>query len=305
MLDFANIWIKIYEKDIYGFMSNRAYLNWETRHDHLTGEAKPFPFIAKLSNGLTITIKNHHTIELKGSLHKAFSGGSNASDFTFTNLVEFIHSLSTELNIDITRSTIHSLEYGVNVELPIPVKSFLNRLVCFKNISFTKMNNLKSGICYESQHYRIKFYDKSKQKKLNRNLLRYEVKAKKALYLTKAGIYTLSDLLDIKKLELLKADLLENYDKVLFQDCSIITSSLPQKEQQILKDGCNPKYWESITEKQHRSTRLRRRKNYDEVFNKYGVERYDQMVRKLIKEKIEYLLLQQINHPLIEHCATN
>ncbi len=189
-------------------------------------------------NGLTFFLYRVD-IKLKGSLHQFYnkiSGGTctNYNDFTLENLKYVVEYLQHHFGINPTITKIHSLEYGVNVEIPLcPTKFIDNHLFSYKRNRGPSENKDYSGTgrakYFKQSQYQIKLYDKGRQHRLHQHILRVEVKVTKSQYVQKLGIKTLEDLTKGKYLLVLKEDLLCRLDSLL-----ILGSYIPES---------SPEYW--------------------------------------------------------------
>ena len=224
---------------------------------------------------------------LDGSLHKNQFAGSNYISFTWSQLQKQITHLESSLSLTSEMVKLLNLEIGVNITLPFPVFTFLQKnLISFKGNTFNRYNPDKNGVCLGFvcmlSQYSVKIYDKSKQFNLTENVLRFELRFVKMQKLNLQGIKTLSDLKDIEKVKPLLNLLLGACENVLMFDSSINLNDpgLKHREKEILKTGCNPKYWEQLKERRIRSF------NYERDRFKKLVASHGKNVQETIKEHI-------------------
>ena len=189
-----------------------------------------------------------HRVEVKGSLHKFFNNGEhNANQFTAADLLLTLDQLVTRYGIDPFNSKINTIEFGVNVVLPFPVAPFLQNLVSYKNKPFTCDTHSKTPY-YECrfQRFTVKLYDKGKQRGLDGNLLRFEIKVSKMVYFDGTGVHlnTLADLLNVANYEKLGALLINTFKTILFDDPTINPNDLTARERETYQNGRNPRYWQ-------------------------------------------------------------
>ena len=172
----------------------------------------------------------------------------------------------TNYGIDPFTSKINTIEFGVNVELPFPVAQLLDNLICYKNKPFTRDTRSKTPY-YECrfQRFTVKLYDKGKQRGLDGNLLRVEVKVAKMVYFDKTGVHlnTLADLLTVANYRPLGALLMDTFNRILFDDPTINPDALTAREREIYQNGRNPRFWQipddlTTTQANTHNQRLRR-----------------------------------------------
>ncbi|WP_245565226.1 hypothetical protein [Spirosoma spitsbergense] len=218
-------------------------------------------------------------VETKGSLHKFGNYGEhNADQFTATDLLLTLDQLVTLYGIDPFNSKINTIEFGVNVELPFPVAQLLDNLICYKNKPFRCDTGSKTPYheC-RFQRFTVKLYDKGKQRGLDGNLLRVEVKVAKMVYFDKTGVRlnTLADLLTVTNYRPLGALLMDTFNRILFDDPTIKPDALTAREREIYRDGCNPRFWQipdNLTTTQantHNQRLLRTERRYRALLDKH------------------------------------
>ena len=206
-----------------------------------------------IDRGLTFRLVPRRTgegqrVEVKGSLHKFYNRGEhNADQFTANDLLLTLDQLVTLYGVDPFNSNINTIEFGVNVELPFPVAQVLDNLICYKNKPFTRDTRSRTPY-YECrfQRFTVKLYDKGKQRGLDGNLLRVEVKVSKMIYFDKTGVYlnTLADLLTVANYRPLGVLLMDTFNRILFDDPTIKPDALTAREREVYQNGCNPRFWQ-------------------------------------------------------------
>lgn len=268
---------------------HNEFLKFLVTYDPNTGEV-PNRNRYSTYNGITFSISSNATVGISGSLHKYHNEGiHNHDDFSYSKLLNVIKDLYAKFGINPKKVYLNNLEFGVNIELPYKPQILFDNLVSHKCKPFLieqekKMQN--AWVNYEN--YRLKIYDKGLQYGLNNDLLRIEVKVMKMAFISKVQIKTLWDLTDIQKLNKLKDILIYIYDEILFSDSTIDLPSLTHKEQEILKDGGNPKYW-AIHKSKAGSNSSKRMRHYKTLVRKYGSYKFHR-VGELIDKKVNSLL---------------
>lgn len=273
MIDFVKIYVsnKVAEKWL-----NTPCLKFSIDVFYNTGEISKNKVIAKYK-GLTFTIfykDNTHTnvarLQVVGSLHKYWNSGKhNFNDFTFYDLVNIIEDLENKFYINPNISTVHNLEFGVNICLPFSVSELLLNLVAYKNKDFKTLSNGRKRIGKQvvNQKHRIKIYDKGKQSNLQvKNLARFEMHYNKMAELKKYGIVTLQDLTDIHKITPLISELLNFWDNIIYYDKSINLKNLSPTQQKRVLYSATPRNWIEFGKRQ----RTRAKKRFNELMNLHG-----------------------------------
>jgi hypothetical protein len=223
---------------------------------------------------------NGYRAEVKGSLHKFHNKGQhNADQFTVNSLLLTLDELVCSYGFNLFTSTINNIEFGVNVELPFPVSQVLKNLICYKNEPFylDTHSDTPYYVCL-LQRYAVKVYDKGKQRGLNANLLRFEIRVRKMAYFNGTGIKlsTLADLANVANYEPLGALLTTTFNEILFDDPTIRTANLTPEQKTIYRNGRNPRYWQipdDLPPQQanaHRQRLSRNRRRYRSLFEQYG-----------------------------------
>ncbi len=135
------------------------------------------------------------------------------------------------------------------------------------------------------QNYIVKVYDKKRQNRLKTNVFRFEVKAIKMKHLAKIDIQTLTDLLDMAKLQRLGVELCQTYDGLLIGE-KLDTWQMSRPERRVYERGINPNFWRDLTDRKQRNYY---RERFEEVIKKYG-SGLRETVGQLIAEKVGELL---------------
>ncbi|HRP39296.1 MAG TPA: hypothetical protein PLM55_06400 [Chitinophagales bacterium] len=237
---------------------------------------------------LCIEIFASGRVQISGSLHK-YCKGENHSDFTFQELRNCITELCLKLNVEPSQVNIHNIEFGVNVHTNFNPFEFCRNVIAYKNNSFAKFrtngkDKIDIGFIASQQQYAVKVYDKGKQYRKHLNCLRFEVRVEKMRFLENAGLRTLSDLCKPKVQIQLGTILDEVFAELIIRE-SVNISNLTSREQRIYLQCTNPKEWERFSAKK----RCKRKKQFNDIQNRYATTRHKETVTILIKEKWECL----------------
>lgn len=281
-------------------------LDFFTYTNTSTGELLDGTLVAKyrgLKFYITKSIKydNCTYFSVRGSLHKYFNNGKhNANDFTFENLQTVIQELQDKFNIDPLTSTLHNVEFGVNINTPVPVKEVLKNLVCCGSYTFgtLKIEGVTVGKKIDKQTSSIKIYDKGKQyKKEVSNLARFEIAVRKMVFLKSYSINKLSDLQNINKVEPLGQLLSAYWKDVIYYDKVVNWKQLTEFERKKILYYATPRNWSEF----NRMQRTRAKHHFKDLMKQYSTSTTHQIIGNLITEKWNDLkadLCIRINHDL-------
>lgn len=199
--------------------------------------------------GVSFIIKDNN-VKFYGSFHKYFNAGMhNYNDYNFNQLVTTIKDIEKKFKIDINNSMLNNLEFGVNIETKETPTEILKSIISYKGKPFNQFNiDGAKGIECTTDNFYIKIYNKSHQYKLTYNLLRYEIKVIRMIFFESRGINinSLLSLVEYAEISKLKGVLLSIFNDILFYDNNIDKSKIKLKEQLILSNGSNPKYWSEL-----------------------------------------------------------
>jgi len=265
---------------------NHPLLNFMGEFEIKTGEARIEMQTAEYQS-LKFIITDNRSINLQGSLHKHFTNGVNYNDFTMEEIQSTLAKLTREFGVDLSRSKLHNLEYGVNVKLPFNPKRIIDNLINHKGETFERMYGQakRTGKQSEKQQYKIKIYNKGAQCHLSDYLLRVEIKVTKMKYLEVHGISTLADLLDQAKMKGLMDDLTNTFKESLMYDPGIDLKKCRKTERDLLMQGRYPGYWLDM-------------KNESKKKHDYYRRRFRQLTQENgqnIQQKVTELLMDKAN----------
>lgn len=257
--------------------------------------------------GLFFIFKNNN-VKLNGSLHKYWNNGlHNYNDYFFTDLQKTIFELSEKFSIDIEKSILNNLEFGVNIQMKYTSAEVFLSIVDYKGTPFRPFTIPGAkGIECETNNFYIKIYDKGHQNNQPKNLLRFEIKVRKMKFFKDRGINitSLATLLEHSEIIKLGAVLKGIFDEILFTDYNINQNKLTPANRLILSNGNNPKYWEQLNpnskkfeggnkNKEYISKRKkyhRERDNFKKLIEKYSTSTMQKDISLLIEKKCNELL---------------
>jgi hypothetical protein len=230
-------------------------------------------------------------VNLKGSLHKHFEGGTNHRDFFLTDIKATIEKLAETFHFDPQHAVINFIEIGVNISLDSDPTKIIKTFVQHRNNPFEPLhiNGKGFGRKCENQQITIKIYNKSLQYGLNEPLMRYEVKIKRMKFLERFGItgLTLADLTNPETYQPLKKMLLEVWQGILNYDPEINPESIKKsKDRELFISGRFPEFWQDMDKFQ----RTRKKKRFIELA---GGKKISNQISELIEKKCNLLTTLQ------------
>ena len=233
---------------------------------------------------LEIWMNKKQRVVLSGSFHKFMNHGlHNYNDFNFESFNRVVREIESIYNIKPEQLKILCLEFGVNIEIPIPVRQVLDNCLQHKGKDIEIRISNDKGKYHQAEHDRdiFKLYDKGKQYGLpNINLMRVENKVTNWTEYRSKGIETLKDFIECDKLIFIKK-LVRNWNEVIFYD---VTASIPNS----FKKYSNKNYWRHIKDTKTRTT-FKRHKDRLKSLNEATGMNNQQVVTNLIIEKTQSL----------------
>ncbi|MGR7813220.1 hypothetical protein [Lacinutrix undariae] len=212
-------------------------LKWTPIFNKKTNQVKGYETSV---NNLDLRLKGN-TISCNNSLQKWYMG-NNYELFTYSQVVKALEKLDSVLPFNVYNANIHYLAVGTVIEEE--AQPILDPWLSLNGKTPIPMlgANKQYGKKFYLTDYTVKGYDKTFEVKtherirLNKPLFRFELEIytrnlnnrKNAI-----GIYTVKDLIDKKKYQMLADELLSKYDKIEKQQ-SVSLSKLNNKEKEVL-----------------------------------------------------------------------
>jgi hypothetical protein len=272
---------------------NNTSLNFACLTSYKTGEVVG-NYEAK-KNGLRFRI-NKDTAKtsclLNGSLHKYYNNGKgNDTDFYFEDLQTVINELQTSYHIEPSKTTIHCLEIGVNIE-DCQASKVIKSAICYKDreFSYLDIHNYAVGKVIATTDYTLKLYNKGVQCCNGKDMLRIELKFERQRAFADT-IKTLEDLQDKEKIKRLYELLYTAISNIIFFDFDLSIRNLNTSDTEALKwqRYSNPHFWLSF----NRKAKYQAKQRYLEVCNRYGAFDYGKELLRLTQQKIQVLIQQK------------
>lgn len=261
----------------------------------LTGEVMEYPKKGNDSN-LQISI-NLKSTTIIGSLHKYKNlvwdnGDHNYDDFNYCHIQEIIRGLIKKYDIE-KDTVLTNLEFGFNLAVSKDPKTIIDSNVLMnnykapnKNLKFSGSGDYKE---FQLTDYRIKIYNKSKQYKLNENILRVELKIIQKRLLRKLGVYCLEDLLDKDVLKRLFKLFTEKFEGLIIVD-EFDPEIMPEMACSKLNKYMNSNYWIRIKPQKSPKQISRLKLEFAGLLSKYQLLETKEEIRQGLYSKFQELL---------------
>lgn len=264
-------------------------------YEPFTGEIKPYPLKGKKLN-LDIAI-NEKTASITGSFHKHYNldndlGLQNHNDFNYSKI-----KLTTEHLIEtfkIAKSTsITNLELGFNIVIDEDPQRYIDDYLLMYDLKAPNRNEKFLGKGdykeFRKTDYYMKIYNKSKPYKLEKNILRIEIKIIRKRLLELLGVYSLEDILN--------KEILKNIFELLirkFEGLTIIDEfneiDIPSVEFERLKNYMNDNYWIRIKQRKTSKQLYTFKKDFRMLQIKYKLNKTKDEIRRKLYCKFNELI---------------
>lgn len=269
-------------------------------HSEETTRSKNIKTTWTYKNFVIESISNRpKTAYIKGSIHSFMQNGTNVHDFGLNDLRMAILKLCEELKINIYKTKIHGLEFGVNLQVPFSCSQFLDGLIYYKNTPPTIDKYKGNGYLkrFKQSQYTIKTYDKSLQYRskgvdVKNDTLRIEIKVTTMDYLLKKGIKinTINDLTNTTYLNQLGVLLVTTIQRVVYIDLIDKYKYIKESDLEYVQSCKMSEYWVYMKSILHRKTFNRRVDRLREINLSLGANSTFQFVINSMIEKWNRLL---------------
>ncbi len=254
--------------------------------EHTTGDISNSVYVGTIGNEFKVEVFNSNRVQLSGSLHKYYTQGTNAGDFTYSMVCEAVERLADELGVHPNELILRNLEIGVNLPLPYCPDNVLKNIVCTKNGCQFNIQSTSVRTCQKGE-YKHKIYNKSAQYQIaDKYILRYEIHIDKMRKIP--PVKTLQDLTKMQNWLEFQRLLIFHFDEIIFEDFYPF-EKLPANDQNFIR-----KYYSKINNQ--RCWQKFKAKQRHDIFRqmvafqkKYGANRFSFYLHKLIEQKIAEL----------------
>lgn len=264
-----------------------SLLSFRSIIDEKTGELQGTGTYAE-HQGLFFSVypyKNNHSSEtcyIRGSLARFYNGGlDNAFDFNIHQVSKALARLQTMFKLDLNNVSLHGLEIGFNLLLPIKVKEFFQRLKHIRGSGLGALYNGRRvvGRKVDFQQYTLKLYDKGKQQNTDEeHLIRFEIVVKKMAFLKGFGVCNVVDIqnpIKVRNIALLLVDWLKDS---IFHEKEIQYKEMTNHEQKKWLSFGDATKWERFNRKQ---------KNYAKSY-------FNRLVKDYCKNPIKDIIVEKM-----------
>lgn len=294
MIDFIRIFYRDKERLEQALFDENSFSDVNAVYSIHTAEIK-YPYTATLGSlNIGVSEKSGY---IKNSIHKLFNSlfsdsEHNYNDFGYSSICYTIDYITRKvIDSDFTKLT--QLEFGFNLEIDDSPESVLMR-------NFL-MHQYKEGFVVDYQNkgklkqfvhskYIIKVYDKSKQFGLENDLIRIEIKFKKASEFKYLGVYYMTDLKKKNVLRRLFLYLIKRYDELIIVDNFDIHSIADIRDYNLLCMYANPIYWTQEIKRKHPEFRARHKKQFEKLLVKNDLLKTKSHIRNLLFKKFIQLI---------------
>lgn len=306
MIDFISVEL---EKRIINSVLINPLLNFAVKVNEETGEYNPHnkEYLIKTAyyEGFKFCytknlLSGNERIHLKGSIHKYYTGGVNHTDFNLDRLKWSLNALKVCFNIELNKSFIHTLEFGVNIKTPISCSEILSNILFYLNRKPVELDYSGKGQLIELRlsHYRIKIYNKSLQyftngieKQNQDNLMRIEIHVNTMQFLLNKSISirTLEDLTNSTNLYKLGSLLKSMFKDIVLFDSRVKTTGLSLKEKRLLNELNNPRKWDEIRKDKRAKYYSRQLEKFREITRQNTPDNLQLIIANIIQKKWDSL----------------
>ena len=295
MIDFIKLRIPMTYADE---LRNNSLLQFHTPVNLQTGERGVLESAEYCNIKVVISPKQ---LLISGSIHKFSNeyfryGSQNHDDFTTGRLRMGINALCQTFGFDPGDAEVQNIEFGVNIAMEKVPHAFLKEnLVSYRGKAPSRTNRF-NGKGYFTEftcnQYYLKVYDKSLQFKLDRPVLRVEIKTRRSAVVRRCGIRSLADLRDQYNLMSLKDLLLKRLEKLLLVDGTDFDFIACPVNREFLYRYINPRSFEAISSGRQR-TKIRNQ--LDQKLNQYQLLDLKSELKRAVDQKWDQLLRDVIN----------
>lgn len=255
-----------------------------------------YPYRTNLEN-MEIVI-NERGGYVKNSIHKLnnllISGEEhNFNDFSYSEICSVTDYLKDNI-IDVLKTKLTQLEFGFNINVPKSAQAIIKESFLMHNLGrHTALRRFKGrGYLLEFEHsnYIIKIYDKAKQYNRLENILRFEIKFISPKEFNPLGVYNLGDLIIKENLNMLFKYLIKRFNELLIVDDITENPQIPINDIDSLNSYSSFVYWENLSENNQRQTKMRHKRKYFNLLEKYDLLKTKKMLKSQLIQKFEKLI---------------
>lgn len=294
MIDFIRIFYPDKEKLEQALLDKNSFSDVDAVYG-IHSEKVKYPFTTNLGSlNIGVSEKSGY---VKNSIHKLFNSlfsekEHNYNDFTYSSICYTIDYIIKKV-VDSDSTKLTQLEFGFNLEIDdIPETVVMRNFLMHQYkggyvIDYQDKGKLKQFV---HSKYIIKVYDKSKQFELDNNIIRIEIKFKKASEYKYLGVYYITDLKKKNVLRKLFLYLIKRYDELIIVDNFDSYSIADKKDYNLLSIYANPIYWTQEIKRKHPEFRARHKKQFEKLLIKNDLLKTKSHIRNLLVKKFIQLI---------------
>ena len=250
-------------------------------------------------NGLTFRIVKRGGVETYlclGSIHRYKNGGGlNNDSFTYSDVARVLEELSRDFGVDLHKTKILHLEFGVNLTLNFKPQRIINSAISHRNTPFVALSRrcVDYGVICSHEDYEIKLYDKAYRQKTKQGyVLRVELRTRRMRLLSNCGVNCLADLLRVECWERLKQLFVDKLRSVVFVDIEgARRAPLTESERNFITMVSNRFYWANLNKKSAYRVRLK----FARLIQKYGLSDIAKLLSVAVANEIDNLLQNKVS----------
>ncbi len=247
--------------------------------------------VGHIGDALKVKYTPKNGLEIRGSLHKYFTGADNTSPFLFSEQREAVDMLASDLQVEPEMLRLYKLEWAANVEPPDDAQQLRARAIGCHSAGFKAFNDMTdeaaaNGRFVSRKHYGIKMYTP----RADASAFRYEYvtenyKVNSAMGLTAA---TLADLKNREACVRLTTAALGAYQKILFREQ--LDEATPERARLWYAERSNAAYWCTDFAKtgSERKRRYRELNKFADISKKHQADQSTQILFSRIAESYTY-----------------
>lgn len=255
-----------------------------------------YPFKTNLKTmDITITEKR---VCLMNSLHKLNNYRKNSlnmnhNDFKYSEIVENIDFLDNSM-LNIHKSTLSKLEFGLNIELDYPAEYIIdNNIIMHKHKVHNHNNKFDGRGAYKQfdhSNYDFKIYDKGKQYKLRKNVIRFEIKHKRSKSFNPYGAYNIHHLKSKDCLHKLFDDLMKRFDELMIIDNYKNNPNISESTVRNIEKYTSYNYWELLSSREKRNLKSIEKKRFNMLLENNNLLTTKNELRTKLQAKFNFLI---------------
>lgn len=259
-----------------------------------TGEIQ-YPYKVSIKN-MDISV-NRHFVYVKNSLHKlnnvlSGDGNQNHNDFGYDSLCKVIDFLCANL-VGLDHADITQLEFGLNIEVPKPAEVIIRENIIMHNYKGCSHNTTFQGRGefrqFDYSNYYIKIYDKAKQYKVDKNILRFEVKFIRKKEFNKLDVRFIDHLKSKESLGLLFQYLLKRFDEMVIVD-DMNDVDIPSEDCRLIESYLSSRFWDEIISNGNRNKKAEHKKVFNGLLIKYDLLNMKREMKQFLEDKYQELI---------------